>query len=69
MKIILEYGPGEEWEAEMAYKGKDFAAASECMRNYFRNRRKHADLSGEALEALEHAETAFFDYFEGLLKD
>ena len=68
-KIILEFGPGEEYNAEMSYRGPEFASAAECFRNYLRNKRKHADLTTDAQKLIEDVETAFHDYFDGLLKD
>jgi hypothetical protein len=69
MKIILEFSDEEARQAEQAYRGPDYALATEDFRAYLRDKRKHGNLSEEAQLVVIEIEQVFFDTYEGLLRD
>ena len=66
MKIILEFNDDEVKQAEQAYRGSDYAAATSDFQNYLRSKRKHGEYSEETQKVVEEIEQAFYDIFEGL---
>lgn len=69
MKIILEFGETETKEAELSYKGPQFASAVEDFRNHLRSKIKYGQHSEETQKVLEQIQEDFYNIFYGLIDD
>jgi hypothetical protein len=69
MKIILEFGETETEQAELSYKGPQFASAVEDFRNHLRSKIKYGQHSEETHKALEDIQEDFYNIFSGLIND
>ena len=69
MKIILEFGEGEEQQAEQSYRGPQYAMAVEEFRAHLRNKIKYGELPEPVRKELETVYSDFFNIFEELLSD
>jgi hypothetical protein len=54
MKVILEFSEDDAYEAKMALRASELAAAIDEARNYIRGILKHGDPSDEVEKHLEH---------------
>jgi len=69
MKIILEFGDGEEQKAEQSYNGPALHTAALDFHNYLFQLKKHREMSEEAHNLLEEVHKEFCELFQPAFKD
>lgn len=69
MKIILEFGEGEEQRAEQSYNGPQLYAAALDFSNYLFQLKKHREMSEESYDLLTEVHKEFCNLFQPLTKD
>jgi hypothetical protein len=69
VKIILEFGEGEEERAEQSYQGPQLYAAALDFSNYLFQLKKHREMSEESYDLLTEAHKEFCNLFQPLTKE
>jgi hypothetical protein len=69
VKIILEFGEGEEQRAEQSYNGPQLHAAAVDFSSYLFQLKKHREVSEESHALLEEVHKEFCDLFQTAFKD
>ncbi len=67
MKIVFEFNDDEEDLARMAFRGRDYAAATEDFDMWLRNKWKYSELTDEQNALIEEVREQFYDSFGKLL--
>jgi hypothetical protein len=68
MKVTIEFEDEDRQQAEHCFNGERYYFAIEDFRNFLRNKLKHGDYEGEALEVLEEINREFYQSMEGILQ-
>jgi hypothetical protein len=69
VKIILEFGEGEERQAEQSYQGPQLYTAALDFSNYLFQLKKHREMSEESYDLLTEVHKEFCTLFQPLTKE